>query len=222
MLADGVVYLNPISRYRNDTTIFRGDKNEGLVPIDPSTIKIYDKSGKNIFDYVPYPKTVMESIVGDDSTLMFCASLITMDVLCYNNQGYVFTDDYKLAIKEFGEYVLLFNSEELLALLRKAQKCANPEFGFTSGPITYRDLNNFSGDYLNSYRITGSVYDRYFIKSNLYKAQNEWRLILDGSYESLPTNDDGSYTIKIDKIKWAQLLETQTFLETFIWKDDRS
>lgn len=218
MLANGVVYLNPVSKYRNDTTIFRGDRYEGLVPINPFSLKIFDKSGKDIFEDIPQPTTVMKSIVGDDSVLLFCASMITIDILHYKNRGYVFNDDYKLAVKEFGEYVLLFNSEELLEQLRKKQKCANPQFGFISGSIIYRDLNDFSqtSSYLNSYNTTGSVYDSYFVKSDLYKSQNEWRLIVDGSHEALPTNDDGSYTIKIDRMKWAHLFETETFLETFI------
>ncbi|WP_368293693.1 hypothetical protein [Dehalobacter sp. TBBPA1] len=217
MLSNGYIYFNPISKYRNDTTVFRGDNKEGLVPIDPSELKMFDKSGQDIFNFIPRPTTVMQSIVGDDSILTFCASIITENILYYNNQNYVFTEDYKSAIKEFGEYVLLFSCEELLTLLRNAQINAYPKFGFTSGPIIYRDLNDFTdaGSYRNAYNIKGSVYDPYFVKSSKYKNQNEWRLIVDGSNESLPTNDDGSYIIKIDNMKWANLCDTNTFLNTF-------
>jgi hypothetical protein len=217
MLSNGSIYFNPISKCRTDITIYRGDNREGQVPIDPSSLKVLNKSGQNIFDYIPKPTTVMKSIVGDDSILLFCASMITKDILFYNDPNYIFADDYKLAIKEFGDYVLLFNSEELLELLRKAQINANPEFGFTSGPIIYRDLTDFSkeGDYQKAYNTTGSVLDPYFVKSDIYKTQNEWRLIIDGSYEPLPTNNDGSYIIKIDKMKWANLFDTKTFLDTF-------
>lgn len=223
MLINGTLYLNPISRYREDTTAFRGDKNEGKVPIDPLSLKILDESGKNIFDSIPRPTTVTKSIVDDDSLLMFCASMITKDILYYNSKGYVFTDDYKSAIKEFGEYVLLFCSEELLELLQKTQKYAEPKYGFIGGPIIYRDLNVFENDdsYLKAYNLTDSSYDPYFVKSNLYKYQNEWRLIVDGSYGSLPANSDGSYTIEIGKMKWAHLFETEVFLETFIYEDDK-
>jgi len=221
-LANGIVYLNPISKYRNDTTNYRGDNNEGAIPIDPSEIKIFDEAGKNLFDKIPRPTYAKQTRVGDDSMLMFCASMITMKVLHNLNESYVFTNDYKSSIREFGEYVLLFHSEELLALLRNSQKSANPPFGFDSGPIIYRDLNDFSkdGDYYSAYRATGSNLDPCFVKSDTYEMQNEWRLIVDGSYEPLPTNDDGSYTIKIDKMEWAFLYETETFLETFTWKND--
>lgn len=111
----------------------------------------------------------------------------------------------------------MFYSGELLALLRKAQINANPKFGFVSGPIIYRDLNDFAAtsNYQNAYKTTGSVLDPYFVKSNKCKEQNGWRLIIDGSYESLPTKDDGSYIIKIDKLKCANLFDTKTFLDTF-------
>lgn len=223
MLLEGNVYLNPISRYREDTTAFRGDRNEGKVPIDPLSVGLFDEFGNNIFDTIPRPTTVMKSMDGDDSILIFCASMITKNILYYNNEGYVFTDDYKSAIKEFGEYVLLFYSGELLKLLQEAQKHAEPEYGLIGGPIIYRDLNNFENDYgyLESYNITGSLYDPYFVKSNLYEYQNEWRLIVDGSYGSLPTNDNGAYTIKISKMEYAYLYETEVFLESFIYKDDK-
>ncbi|MNI80568.1 hypothetical protein D3C73_1371050 [compost metagenome] len=75
MLSDGYVYFNPISRYRNDTSNYRGDKNEGKIPIDPMFIKMFDKNGKNIFEKLPRPDDVKLTHVNDDEILIFlCCS----------------------------------------------------------------------------------------------------------------------------------------------------
>jgi len=217
MLTEGNIYFNPVTKYRSDASIFRGDPNEGKVPIDPSKIVMKDQFGQNIFEYLPRPNSVKLSLVNDDGILMFCTSMITKEIMVKDDQHYIFSEEYKTAIKDFGDHVLLFNSGELLSSLNKARQTANPEFGFTSGPIIYRDLSDFSNqkNYQEDYNSTGSVYDPYFVKSDLYRSQNEWRLIVDGSYEFLPTNDEGSYTIKIDKLEWADLFDTTTFLNTF-------
>jgi len=36
-----------------------------------------------------------------------------------------------------------------------------------------------------------SQLDRFFVKSNDYKNENEWRMIIDGLETHLPPNDDG-------------------------------
>lgn len=217
MLLEGYIYFSPVTRYRSDTTCFRGDDNEGMVPIEPSKFEMRGQFGQNIFEFLPKPNSIRYSIADDDGILMFCASMITNEIMIKDNDDNIFSEEYKTAIKDFGDHVLLFSADEFLSSLNKARQYVAPEFGYTSGPIIYRDLKDFSDpdSYQKAYNSSGSVYDPYFVKSNKYKTQNEWRLIVDGSYESLPVDDDGSYTIKIDKLDWAHLWDTATFLDTF-------
>ena len=70
-LKNGRIFFNAIKKYRNDGTEYRGDSMEGRIPIDPSTIAIYDKDGKNIFDYLPRPDTVTQMLYNDENFLMF-------------------------------------------------------------------------------------------------------------------------------------------------------
>lgn len=213
MLSEGYVYFSPVSRYRNDTSHYRGDENEGIVPIDPISIEIFDDNGRNIFEIIPRPNSVKLTQFDDDHILMFCAAMITEEILNDEEKYYVFNEEFKDAIKNFGDYVLIFYAEEFLSKLNLAQLNASPEFGYTSGPIIYRNLNEFSNT--NVYSQTDSVYDPFFVKSEHYKMQNEWRIIVDGSDDYLPTNEDGSYIIKIEKLEWANIFDLETFLETF-------
>ncbi|GIP35916.1 hypothetical protein J2TS4_51260 [Paenibacillus sp. J2TS4] len=215
MLSEGYVYFNSISKYRNDTSNYRGDENEGKIPIDPICIQILDKNGQNIFEKIPRPDSVKLSHVDDDGILIFCTAMITEEILYNEGSHYVFNNEFKAAIKDFGEHVLLFNSGEFLSKLSKAQLYANPKFGYISGPIIYRDLNDYSNPNINVYNLTKSVFDPLFVKSEQYKMQNEWRLIVDGSDNYLPTNADGSYIIKIEKLEWANIFDIETFLEIF-------
>lgn len=54
---------------------------EGKIPIDPTKIKIYAQSGKDIFETIPRPDTVTESLVDDENLMMFCASAITTEIM---------------------------------------------------------------------------------------------------------------------------------------------
>ena len=41
MLSEGYVYFSPVSRYRTDTSNYRGDEVEGIIPINPMSIKMF-------------------------------------------------------------------------------------------------------------------------------------------------------------------------------------
>ncbi|TWH82561.1 hypothetical protein [Sedimentibacter saalensis] len=221
MLSNGTLYLNPISKYRNDTTYFRGDKNEGVIPINPQTIKLIDKDGNNLFDKIPRPSSVNSSYEGDDYLLMFCSSII--DIVIMKKKGnniYELSDGYKNAMRDFGEYVLLFWKSEFLQLLKNAMKNSTPKFGFCYGPIIYRDLSDFSTDnYSKAYNATGSILDPYFVKGANYANQNEWRLLVDGSDASLPTRSDGSYTINIGKMQYSTLIDRETLYNKLTYEE---
>ena len=72
-LSDGYMFFNIVQNYREDKSDYRGDSNEGKIPINPQKIELIMQNGENLFDIVPRPDTVMHSIVGDEKTLMFCA-----------------------------------------------------------------------------------------------------------------------------------------------------
>lgn len=228
LLKEGCLYSNPIQKYRNDGTVFRGDKNEGIVPIDPSKISIKDKDGKEWFTdlMLPRPTSVLQSIQGDENTFIFCSAMITKDILITSceekSNPLVFCDEFKKAVQPFGDYALIFSAAEICGRLTEAKKIAPYPLGYISGPIIYRDLNDFSeaSKYHTAYNVSGSEYDRYFVKNLSYRNQNEWRLIIDGSEKPLEANCGDGFSIHIGKLDWAYLFDTPTFLNTFQSNDD--
>lgn len=226
-IKEGKLYFNPIQKYRDDGTDFRGDKNEGEVPIDPVKISIKDQDGNDLFMdlKIPYPTKVSMTLQDDENTFIFCSAMITREVLTLkvgHNNLYVLKEDFKREIQQFGEYVLIFHSAEIIERLNKVREEYDLEFGFISGPITYRDINDFSdkGDYHVSYNTSNSAYDQYFVKDVSYINQNEWRILIDGSQNPLESNCGYGFTIAIGELDWAQLVETKIFLDTFQLIDD--
>ncbi len=218
-LAAGQLFFSSVSKYRNDGTAYRGDRNEGKIPIDPSTVSIFDKNGNDLFSAlgVPRPDTVMQGIVDDDNQFMFCAAIIDLTIMQKDHSNsYILSEKFKEAIKSFGDYVLFFNSLELINNLHVAQEMTSPKFGYMYGPIWYRDLGDFSDldEYRKAYYANKSAYDRYFVKSIDYRVQNEWRIVIDGSNNFLKANHGDGYLIEIEKLKHANLFETKVFLNT--------
>lgn len=172
-LKDGQLYFNPIQKYRNDVTDWRGDRNEGVIPIDPSKISIKNEEGKDIFIdlCIPRPTRISQFLLGDEGTFIFCSTVITKDILKVKNKNkYVLKDKFKKAIQYFGDYVLIFDGREIIEHLNCLYKKNEIAFGYKAGPIIYRDLGNFSenSNYKTAYNITESVYHRYVIKDLSY------------------------------------------------------
>ena len=83
-LQNGYVFFNPISKFRDDGTKYRGDKNEGIIPIDPSSIRI---NGHDFSDIILSASQINED---DNGLLMFCASIINEKNLVMSNGDYIF------------------------------------------------------------------------------------------------------------------------------------
>lgn len=211
-LKNGKIFFSAIKKYRNDGTDYRGDSMEGRIPIDPSTIAIYDKDGRNIFDYLPRPDIVTEMLYNDDNFLMFCASIISKEIMVEKEKNHWrLSEEYKNDMKQFGDYALVFYSYEFLEKIDEAKKTHIPEFGYDAGIVKYRDLSDFSD--MSAYRTMGIITDRYFVKGLKHKIQNEWRMVLGGKSEPLELNCFDGYFINSTPFQSALLLSTDEFME---------
>lgn len=215
LLKEGKIFFNQIYKYRNDGTDYRGDSMEGIIPLDPNDIEIYSLSGKSLFDNIPRPDFVTQSIYGDDNLMMFCASTITKSIMVEVNENiWKFKDEFKESISKFGDYVLVFWSGELLEKIKTSVDSNGQKIGYDSGMILYRDLTNFEDTH--EYRSTGSVLDRYFVKSLSYKSQNEWRVIIDGEKQRLVPNCMDGFLIESTPFEFSVLRKADEFLNGYI------
>lgn len=215
-LQKGQIYFNPISKFRDDGTKYRGDSSEGTIPIDPSTIRI------NGHDFSDIILSASKSNEGDDGLLMFCTAIINEKNLVLLDGEFVFSEGFKKEMIQFGEYALLININEFAHKFTTKHKELRPLLSYRCEKITYRDLNSFhelKND--NPYNKTNHVLDPYFVKSDKYANQNEWRLIVgEASNEKLKLNDDGSYVLEILPLEKSVLLPTDNFLKTFTMKQE--
>lgn len=214
-LQKGNIFFNTIQAYRNDGTNYRGDAMEGKIPIDPKTIQILDSEGKNIFEKIPYPDSVIETLENDENLMMFCSAAINENVLYkVGDNTWRFKEDFKNSISNFGEYVLLFYSIELLKNIELAKDINGQKIQYAGDYIRYRDLNDFI--HTEEYRKTGSWIDRYFVKGLSYKNQNEWRVIIDGEREALKVNCGKGFLLKTLPFEYSMLMKTKKLLEAEI------
>lgn len=210
-LQKGEIFFNAIETYRNDGTDYRGDSMEGRIPIDPEKIKIYDKEGKDIFERFPRPDIAYEGLAGDENIMMFCGAAITTEIMDnVKDNIWHFKEDFKTAIQNFGEYVLLIWSIELIEHIDKAMDIVGQKILYNSGLICYRDFENFTD--MDKYRESENMDDRYFVKGLPYKSQNEWRVIIDGEREALVGNCGRGFLIKSYPFQFSRLMKTEEFL----------
>jgi len=206
-LQNGNIFFNAIQTYRNDGTSYRGDSMEGKIPVDPTKVMIFDREGKDIFEMIPRPDTVVQSFVGDEELMMFCAAAITTEIMDNTQENkWRFKNEFKSAIQNFGEYVLLLWSTELLEHIESAIDLSGQKIGYDSGPVLYRDLNDFENT--EEYRKTGRWLDVYFVKGLPYKNQNEWRTIIVGEREPLKANCGSGFLLQTPPFQHSWLMRT--------------
>jgi len=169
---------------------------------------------------IPRPTSAFSYLQDDEKRFIFCTAMITKEVSAKTNiNEFALNESFKSAVRQFGDYVLLFSANEINYRLHTNDNVKFQRIGFASGPIIYRDLSIFSGDYHIVYNITNCDSDRYFVKDKKYKDQNEWRILIDGYYNHLEPNCGEGYSLFVGELDWAHLFETSTFLNTLLWKE---
>lgn len=210
-LQKGDIFFNAIQTYRDDGTDYRGDAMEGRISIDPTKIEIYDEAGNDIFEKIPRPDSIVESFADDENLMMFCAAVIEMEITDHVKENiWTFKEEFKEAVQDFGDYVLLLDSAELLNRIEKARDFNGQRIGKSSGRILYRDMIDFEN--MNEYRVAGNWLDRYFVKGLTYRNQNEWRVIIAGEQGMLKANCGTGILLHTYPFQGSQLMKTTDFL----------
>lgn len=211
-LQNGEIFFNSIQTYREDDTAYRGDIMEGRIPINPETIKIYDKEGMDIFETFPRPDKAYQGLLSDEKIMMFCASAITTEIVKNpNNSIWKLKEDFKKDISGFGDHVMLLWSIELLEHIEAATDEFGQKIGFDSGCVLYRNLDDYKNT--DEYRRTGSPLDPYFVKGLSYKNQNEWRAIIYGEKKTLISNCNNGFLLKTYPFKFSRIMKATEFLD---------
>ncbi|MCM1284755.1 MAG: hypothetical protein NC213_09100 [Acetobacter sp.] len=119
------------------------------------------------------------------------------------------SDDFKAEMNRFGDYVLIFDVNELLDNISEVTSENN--IGCIADYVVYKEIYS---DFVPVKFSTEDEYNRFFVKDAKYKKQNEYRIIVDGKDDFLKSNREKGYLLKTKPLKSAMLIDTNTFFET--------
>lgn len=220
-LADGHMFFNVVEKYREDKSNYRGDKNEGKIPVNSANLEIRTQDGINLFNGIPRPSNVMLSYEEDEKVLLFCAAKLDEKVFYkVNSNERKLCKEFKKTISNFGEYVLLLTENELIYKMRK--RVDHLSSGFLRDSVKYRNSDDFSCEknFREIYYPYGNEYDGFFVKDNKFLWQNEWRMILQDEKHTISTICGNGVIVDIGKLEYAHLFKTDKFLDSCVLHND--
>ena len=194
---DGIIYFNPLIVFRQDGTLFRGDKYEGKILIDAEKGIHIDGN-----DMSPYVEEATISYEGSDNVLIFCASILNEETTHPIKDGIAINDDFISEMRKFGKYAIIFKAEDLSNHIRESlleMKCDT-----AWGPVAYCDKKDYSQSKM-LYKEKEELYGDaaiFFLKRSDQKIQNEWRFVIDNinPLSQLVRNMNGSLCLPIKPI----------------------
>lgn len=211
LLRKGHIHFNPLSLFRNDGTNYRGDALEGTYRIDTSRgIFINGVDISKIGEGMEVTMTYQHS----DDILIFCGAILddSTSVKVVNDSGLTdvqFRPEFLKEIKQFGQYAVGFESKHFVKAVEAALKDKQCNYGYSK--VAYIDKWDFEAvsTYLN--RTNENLGDEatYFLKDATYKAQNEWRFIIDciENVSAITKNSDGSLTLNVTPFPTTEVFE---------------
>lgn len=204
MLKEGSVHFNPLSRFREDTTLFRGDELEGKYIIDTS--KGFFIDGIDISKFGEGARATLTYEDSDDA-LIFCAAVLDSS----NSQ---FVDSHRINVEDsfieemrkFGQYAIVFDGATFVSKVNSALDILHCNRAYHG--VEYCNKNNHVAVHSIIQKLK-PILDNdtiYFIKDKRYKLQHEWRYVIDYIAGEDILNSDKSFTLPIEPFPMSDII----------------
>lgn len=205
MLKEGSVHFNPLSRFREDTTLFRGDELEGKYIIDTS--KGFFIDGIDISKFGEGARATLTYEDSDDA-LIFCAAVLDSS----NSQ---FVDSHRINVEDsfieemrkFGQYAIVFDGTTFVSKVNSALDILHCNRAYHG--VEYCNKNNHVAVHSIIQKLK-PILDNdtiYFIKDERYKLQHEWRYVIDYIAGEDILNSDKSFTLPIEPFPMSDIMD---------------
>jgi len=205
MLKEGSVHFNPLSRFREDTTLFRGDELEGKYIIDTS--KGFFIDGIDISKFGEGARATLTYEDSDDA-LIFCAAVLDSS----NSQ---FVDSHRINVEDsfieemrkFGQYAIVFDGATFVSKVNSALDILHCNRAYHG--VEYCNKNNHVAVHSIIQKLK-PILDNdtiYFIKDKRYKLQHEWRYVIDYIAGEDILNSDKSFTLPIEPFPMSDIID---------------
>lgn len=201
-LRDGNIYFSPLSRFRGDGTLFRGDQMEGKVKVDTS--KGFWINGVDLSHYI---EKVDMSYMRSGDILVFCAAILDdSNMQVVGNNLISIKQEFLNEMRKFGRYAVIFELDQFKNCV--SEKAAEAQFYYGYGAVSYVDKDKHD-DITHYFQKTQNVLGTdaiYFLKDHTYSEQHEWRFFLD-CVPRESKNSDGTYVLKIAGLQVSDIID---------------
>jgi len=216
-IIQGKLYFNNAEYFRDIETDSSKDSREGKVRIDTSKLNDNDP----IFDFnsIFSPEELNLSVKSSQKTPIFCCSVLERNMLIPKGKGeFDLSKAYLKEMEKWGNCVLVFSLHEFCS--KVYNKCFDQNIIPLMKKITYdQEENSLSySEFVELMKF--NKYDVFFHKTNAYKNQHEFRVVLGGANVA---KDKGNYILNIGKLELATIFELESLgnlgLRIKIWED---
>ena len=184
-ICDGKIYMNESGYFRKLEDNYRGDKFDGKCPINLSEIKkasLVLANSQKPENRIEIPvETITEFVMGfsgDDKIPLFCSTQVDENILIkITDTQWRFKEEFTSEMEQFGEYYLLFYKIELQNGLDELAHDIGANW--VADKVVYKNiLETYDINLMNKDTSSYDYLESFFIKDNMYRWQNEWRIVL--------------------------------------------
>lgn len=207
----GNVHFTPLSYFRADGTLYRGDELEGKLVVDTSK-GVYingvdiSKMGAEV--------RITQTYLNSDNTLIFCASRIDSNNAQKDGDEYNVSVEFIKEMRKFGEYAVVFELDTFANSLFERLK--NEGCRSSCSKVAYCDKNNSNdvSEQIAKKREILKSSSLYYIKDIAYEKQNEWRFVIEfpTEFPMESINKDGSLDIQIKPFPVSEIMNIDELL----------
>lgn len=207
-ICNGKLYMNESGYFRHLDNKYRGDVYDGRRPINmqkSGTPSLTFFNPNDLHQRVTIPaetvKNFTKGFYKDDKIPIFCCSKIDERILQKQSETkWILKQEFIDEMKQFGEYYLLLDKNELLHRLSEYAK--NKNILIKENDVKYENIHSAYGMEILT-ETNSDPLQSFFIKDEHYRWQNEWRVCLTNKNCSLIGNKENYYEVLFNPLTFA-------------------
>lgn len=225
-LKNGRLFMNESGYFRELEDTYRGDRNDGKCPIsmkpyygESLIIGPADKPEERIEIPISCVENFVMGFSGDEKIPIYCCSVVSEEIVeQITPYRFRFREEYLAEMKQFGEYVAVFDGSELIQNIMKY--ATEKRINFTCDRVTYTDISSaYSIEMLT--QKPRNQYAPFFVKDVSYRWQNEWRLVLESGKEPLIGTDQHHYLAQLPPLSYCYIAPLESLLKSEITLEEK-
>lgn len=210
-IIEGHIYMKENAFFRQLDDTYRGDRFDSRVFVEWEQERVLERGPDGSLEETIIMADREYGLENDNKMPIFCATIFDAAIVSEPQNGYsLFYKEFIKEISKFGKYVVCFPLDEFIE--KSLHHSLENGYEWHYSKVHYFDTKAVYSQYQgDGHDMHHSFPFALFKKDDVYRWQNEWRLVFMNDGNTMISKEEDHYIMSIEPFERAKIFEIMDF-----------